>query len=182
MRRAVSAVVLVVLACRIERAPSGRPTGPATAADTLAQVEQDSVAGAQVEAVVRRYYARLAARDWRAVRENFWPGATITTRAAPGDGIGPRVAVLSVDEFLRQAMNGRDRLPASVFLEHRHVNAYEEIADAWVIWRALAVRPRAGPQRGLDAFHLVERGGQWRIVSVLTARETPQHPLLAPQR
>jgi hypothetical protein len=185
MRRVLPVVLLIVFAaCRIEKAPSGRPEGSeVTAADTLARLEEDSIGVARVEAVVRQYYQRLGARDWPAFRELFWPGATITVRTVAERQRTAQVAVLTMDEFLRQTLNGRDRLPPRVEVEQARVNTYTEFADAWVVWRGAASRRRTAPvPRGLDAFHLVKRGGQWRVVSVLTTRESPAFPLLAAPR
>jgi hypothetical protein len=181
MRRAALVAVLLLTACRIEKAPSGRPPGPITAADTLRQIEEDSISAARVEAAVRAYYASLDARDWPVVREGFWPGATITSRAVEGRRASP-LAVLTVDEYLRQTLNGKDRLPSGILVERAHVSSYAEFAAAWVVWRTVAPRRRAAATvRGLDAFHFARRGGQWRIVSILTTRESPDQPLVVTQ-
>lgn len=57
-RRALAAAALLFLAaCRIERAPSGRPPGSArTAADSLTRVEQDSASADLVRAALRAHY------------------------------------------------------------------------------------------------------------------------------
>ena len=177
MRSAALLAVLVLAGCRIERSPSGRPPGPITSADSLAQLEEDSIGAARVEAAVRSYYDFLGARDWPQFRESFWPGATITVRTPEGRRTA-RLAVLTVDEFLRQALNGRDRLPPRIEIERARTLAYAEFADAWVTWNSPAARRRAAPTaRGLDAFHFVRRGDRWRIVSILTTRESPDQPL-----
>jgi hypothetical protein len=178
MRPVVLFALLVLAACRIERSPSGRPPGPITAADTLAQIEEDSISSARVEAAVRSYYRVLRERDWPALRERFWPGATITVRTPEGRRAA-HLAVLTVDEFLRQTMNGRERLPGPIEVERVRIVSYTEFADAWIVRRAALSRRRgAASERGLDAFHFVRRGDQWRIVSVLTTRESPDQPLL----
>ena len=182
MRCAALLAVLVLAGCRIERSPSGRPPGPITSADTLAQIEEDSIGAARVEAAVRGYYGFLGARDWPGLREMFWPGATITVRTSEGRR-SARLAVLTVDEFLRQALNGRDRLPPRIEIERSRISSYAEFADAWVVWNSPAARRRAAPvARGLDAFHFIRRGDRWRIVSVLTTRESADQPLPAAGR
>jgi hypothetical protein len=182
--RLASAVLVsfVLLGCRIEKAPSGRPAGPLAVVDSLAQIERDSASAARVEAAVRDYYQRLAAHDSARVREAFWPGATVAVRtAATGQA---RLSVLPAEEYVRQVMSGRDRLPPSgLRVVHAHVTTYEEFADAWVIWedRPAGRRTAGPPARGLDAFHFARRDGRWRIVGVMAARETPGRPILAPE-
>ena len=184
MRTAPLVALLCVAACSIERAPSGRPPGPPTAADSLARLEADSAAYQQVTAALRVYYQRFSARTWSAFRESFWPGATITTRwRRPGER-GPRVVVTPLDEFIRQAPNGPDRL--AVFSEsmvHAQVRSYGDLADAWVVYRA-----RFGERRdsvrvfhGVDAFHLMRHDGQWRIVGLTFTAEQPGRPLVPPR-
>ena len=103
-------IVLLVVSCRLEKAPSGRPAGEPTAADSLARVEQDSALQAGVTAALRLYYARLSDRDWRAFRRSFWNGATITTRWTPPGERLERVWVQTADEFARRAPQGPGRM------------------------------------------------------------------------
>ncbi len=180
MRTGPLVALVVCGACTIERAPSGRPPGPPTPVDSLAWLEEDSAAQQQVTAALRVYYQRFSSRNWRAFLQSFWPGAIITTRWTPPGARGPRVAVVTLDEFIRQGPNGPDRL--AVFRESMvdaRVRRYGDLADAWVVYRA-----RFGERgdsvlvsSGVDAFHLMRHDGQWRIVSLTFTGEVPERPL-----
>ena len=173
-------MLLIAAACRVEKAASGRPPGPPTPADSLARVESDSTLRAGVEASLRLYYARFSARDWRAFRRSFWPGATITTRWRPPGERRARVWTQTVEEFVRRAPEGPGRM--AVFSErmlHAHVTGYGDLANAWVVYEG-----RWGPSRdsvrtvrGIDAFTLHRDGGEWRITSMAFTPELPGRPL-----
>ncbi len=183
MRAAPLVALLLVLAgCRIETAASGRPPGPPTPADSLARLEEDPTARVQVDAALRTYYRRFSARDWRAFRQSFWPGAIITTRWTPpgARGGGPRVEVQTLDDFIRRAPEGPGRL--AVFSEapiHLHVRGYGDLADAWVVYRARfgMTRDSVAVFHGVDAFQLLRHDGQWRIVSLAFTQEVAGRPL-----
>ena len=181
MRFAPVLLALVLVACRLEKAASGRPPGPPNAADSLALVEQDSALDAAVQATLRGYYARLSNKDWRGVQRSFVPGAVITWREA-----GRRDAVRrqSVEDFVRRAPEGPGRL--AVFTErlvHAHVSGYGDLAAAWVVFerRSGSGRDSVRVERGIDAFHLFRDGGDWRIASLASTAEQPGR-LLAPAR
>ncbi len=176
------ALLLVLAACRIETAASGRPPGPPTTADSVARLEEDSTARVQVDAALRTYYRRFSSRDWRAFRQSFWPGAIITTRWTPPGARAPRVEVQALEEFIRRAPEGPGRL--AVFSEapiHLHVRSYGDLADAWVIYRARfgMTRDSVSVFYGVDAFQLLRHDGQWRIVSLAFTQEVAGRPLEA---
>lgn len=183
MRRLVLLALIVLTACRIERASSGRPPGELTEADSLAQVEQDSSLAADVQAALRHYYARLTARDWPSLRRTFASSATVTTRGTPPGERTERLWVQTADDFVRRGPEGPGRM--AVFNErmlHAHVTGYGDLADAWVVYER-----RWGPGhdsvrgiRGIGAFHLYRESGVWRIVSLTTTVEVPGRPLLPP--
>jgi hypothetical protein len=174
--------VVCLASCRIEKAPSGRPAGEPTEADSLARVEQDSALQAGVSAALRLYYGRLSDRDWRAFRRSFWPGATIATRWTPPGERRERVWVQTVDEFARRAPQGPGRM--AVFGErmlHAHVTGYGDLANAWVIYEGRWGERRDSVRtvRGIDAFTLYRDGGEWRIASLVFTPEVPGRPLEA---
>lgn len=180
MRVLLLALLLVTTACRIEKASSGRPPGQPNEADSLAAIEQDSASHVQVQSALETYYDRFARRDWRALRESFWPGAIVTTRMTPPGETRLRVFAQNVDEFLRRApdLAGRN----VVILErmvHVDIKSYGDMADAWVIHER-----RWGPSRdslstirGVNAFHLYRHGGQWRIAGLTWTGEIPSRML-----
>lgn len=177
------AATLVLAACRIEKAASGRPPGPPTAADSLARVEADSTLRAGVEGALRLYYARFSARDWRAFRRSFSPGATITTRWTPPGERRERVWSQTVEEFVRRAPEGPGRM--AVFGErmlHAHVTAYGDLASAWVVYEGRWGETRDSVRviRGIDAFTLLRDGAEWRITALAFTPEQPGRPLEVP--
>ena len=173
MARAFTILVLAlaVTACRLERAPAGRPGGGYG-------VEPDSAAGAAVYVVIRGYYAALTSRDWRLLGSSFWPRATITTvRATPHDTV-PRVRTLTIEEFVA----GAGAAPAEVFSDEAmraNIVTYGALADAWVTYHARvgATTQTVVSRYGIDAFHLMKVGGQWRIVSLAFQNEVPGAPI-----
>lgn len=179
----VPALVLALPACRVERTDSGRPPGTRTAVDSLSLVEGDSARRDEVRLALRNYYNRFSRRDWLAFAAMFWPGATITTRWAPPGSSGPRVAVQTVDDFVRAAPEGPGRL--AVFSEQPvtiDIHAYGDLAQAWVLYRARfgVTRDSVTTHHGIDAFHLMKHDGAWRIVALTFVNETPDRPLVRP--
>jgi len=186
MRRFVPILFVVVASCRVEHAASGRPPGEATAVvDSLAQVEADSALTAGVQAALRLHYQRYAARDWRAFRRTFWPGATIGQRGTPPGERGERAWIQTVDDFARRQAEAQAR--PSVLGErvlHMHVTGYGDVADAWVIAerRVSVRRDSVRILRGVDAFHLIRDGTEWRIAGLTASPEDPGHRLVTPAR
>lgn len=177
------AVALVIAACSIERAESGRPPGPPTAVDSLERIEEDSIARGQVLAALHTYYRRFSERDWRTFHLSFWPNATLTTVRRPPGERSERVVVTTLGEFLRRTRDGPDRLAGfGEEMLHSHIETYGALASAWVLFQA---RFRVTPDsvaiyRGVDAFTLLRHNGQWRIVSLTWTRERPDRPLVGP--
>ena len=165
------AFALVCSACRLERAPSGRPGGGYT-------LEPDSAASAEVYAVVRGYYAALTSRDWRLLGSHFWPRATITTVRVAADDSVPGVQTLAIEDFVA----GAGQAEARVFTDEAlraNIVTYGALADAWVTChvRVGATAQTVVNRYGIDAFHLMKLGGQWRIVSLAFQNEVPGAPI-----
>ncbi|HEY2805258.1 MAG TPA: hypothetical protein VGI92_05305 [Gemmatimonadales bacterium] len=181
--RLSAALLVLVAGCRLKHAESGRLPGPPTVADSLAKVEQDSTLDADVLASVRVFYDRLSARDWRAVRSAFYTGGTISTRLTPAGERSPRVAVQTVDEFVRRMSDGSKSAVFSERMLHAHVTGYGDMADAWVV-RELqrGRRDSVVTERGIDAFHLYRDRGGWRITDLTFVPEQPSRVLVAPPR
>jgi len=184
VRPLLVSVIVVATACRIEKAASGRPPGPPTEADSLARVEADSSLRAGVDGALRLYYARFSARDWRAFRRSFWPGATITTRWTPPGERQARVWMQPVEDFVRRAPEGPGRM--AVFSErmlHAHITGYGDLANAWVVYEGRwgLTRDSVRTIRGIDAFTLYRDDGAWRITALAFTPEQPGSPLEPPR-
>jgi hypothetical protein len=169
--RTVLALVLVCSACRLERAPSGRPGGGYA-------LEPDSAASAEVYAAIRGYYAALTSRDWRLLGGHFWPRATIATMRVTPDDTVPRAQILTIEEFVAGAGQAQAEVTVDEALR-ANIVTYGALADAWVTahTRVGAAARMAADRYGIDAFHLMKRGGQWRIVSLAFQSEVPGDPI-----
>jgi hypothetical protein len=165
------AAALALCACRIERAPAGRPGGGYA-------VEPDSVATAEVYAALRAYYATLTSRDWKLLGSHFLPRGTISDLpAAPGDS-AVRARTVGIEEFVARA----GRAHAVGFSDEplrASIVTYGSLADAWVTYRArVRVTTDSTVTRfGIDAFHLMRLGGRWRIASLAFQNEVPGQPI-----
>jgi len=182
MRTAPLVALALLAACTVETSQSGRPPGQPTAADSLARVEEESVARVRVTAALRVYYRDFSRRDWPAFRESFWPGAIITTRWTPPGASAPVLETVTVEEFVRRAPQGPDRL--AVFSEspvHEHIRSYGDLATAWVIYRARfgETVAQVDTLHGVDAFQFMRHDGQWKIMSLAFTAEQPGRPLVA---
>jgi hypothetical protein len=165
------ALTIALAACRLERAPSGRPGGGYA-------VEPDSVTNAEVYATLRGYYAALTARNWRQLGGYFLSHGTITDlRRVPGEA-DPRPRTIGIEEFVARA--GRPHV-FSFADEPLHANivTYGPLADAWVTYRARigVTRDSVVTRFGIDAFHLLKVGGRWRIAGLAFQNEVPGLPI-----
>jgi hypothetical protein len=147
-------------------------------------VEQDSVAASQVETALRTYYRRFTSRRWTIWRLSFWSGAVITTRWQPPGEPEERVVVQTVEEFVRRAAEGPDRL--AVFAEEPvsfDIRVYGPLAQAWVTYRARfgLTRDSVETHHGIDAFQLLKHRDQWRITALTFTTEVPGRPLVVPR-
>ena len=176
------AAVVLAGACSIERAPAGRP-GAAIV------LPADSAASPEVYAALRLYYARVTARDWAALAASFWPRASITAIMWAGGGApaGPsqpgQVETIAIEQAIRRAAAMHD-CPASHSTEmiRATVVTYGPLADAWVVYRYQCgvTRDSSTTHLGVDAFHLMRHGGEWRIASLAFTHEIADAPLTRP--
>jgi hypothetical protein len=162
MRRLL-VLVLVAAACRIERIDP--PGGRATARDP---------ADSAIVAALDTYYDRFSRRAWDEFRESFWPQAVIAVRWQPPGVPAPVVAVQPLDTFLARTREGPDRL--AVFEErmvHHEIKRYGDLAAVWATFRATFGErgAAAATHYGVDAFQLLEQGGEWRIVALTFTAE-----------
>jgi hypothetical protein len=166
LRRLAALGLTVLCACRVERAPSGRPGGSASGADTLASAE--------VVAALRLYYARMSARQWELLQRCFWPRASITAI------IRNAVQTVTIEEAIKRAPTIKDcPVSRSDELARATVAVYGPLADAWVTYRARCgvVRDSVTTHYGIDAFHLMKHDGEWRIAGLTFTSEMASQPL-----
>jgi hypothetical protein len=152
--------LVVLVSCRIERAPAGRPGGGVATADSLV--------AADVLAALRQYYARLTAREWQLLGRCFWPRASITTVRPPSRGRPEELQTVSVEEAIKQAPKMKNcPISFSDEIAHATVMAYGPLADAWVTYRA-----KCGVVRDSVTTHY-----EWRIASLTFTSEVAGQPL-----
>ena len=167
----VTCYLLLVAACSIERADSGRPPGPPTEADSLALVEADSASISGIRAALMELYERRTRRDWRGVRRSFRPEATIATSGS----------IQPLDVFLRSLPEGPSREAIYNFrLLHLDVKTYGPLGSAWAVaeGRWGPAPDSAGVYRFVEAFHLYRQGRDWLITSMSSAPEQSGRPLV----
>lgn len=117
---------------------------------------------------IGQYYDDFSARDWEAFASHFWPGATLSTVWQPPGEEAPRVVVTTLEDFVEQAPHG----PGSreIFEERlldAEVLSYGNLAHVWASYEARFGDPGdIVSWRGIDAFTLMNHGGEWKIVSL----------------
>lgn len=152
--------LVLAIGCTVERRPPPLPRADATVPDTVALGE--------VRLELERYYSDLSARDWTAVASHFWEGATLVTVRQPPGEPAPRVLMLTLPEFIRQAPAGPGSLP--VFekrLVGMEARMHGDLAQVWARYEARAGRPDSlRTWRGVDAFTLMRHEARWRIVTL----------------
>ncbi len=174
LRRVCLAVLtlLVLVSCRVARAPSGRPGGAAAASD--------SAASAAVLASLRQYYTRMTARQWGLLQQCFWPRASITTVRQRSSAGAEAVETATIEEAIKRAPHMKTcPIDPSDEIARATVVTYGPLADAWVTyrWRCGVTRDSVMTHYGIDAFHLVQHHGEWRITSLTYTGEVPGQPL-----
>jgi hypothetical protein len=135
----------------------------------------------ELRTALERYYADFSARDWVAVREHFWPDATLTTVWQPPGEPAARVVIHTIDEFLASTAEGPDSQP--IFEERllgANVRELNGLAQVWTTYEASFGAPGAVKTwRGWDAITWMEHDGRWRIVSLAFTNE-PEETDVAP--
>jgi len=183
VRRALCLTALILVgACSIERAPAGRP-GAAIV------LPADSAASPEVYAALRLYYTRVTARDWAALATSFWPRASITAIMGAGGGTpaGPsepgQVETIAIEQAIKRAAAMHDcPVRHSTEMIRANVVTYGPLADAWVVYRyeCGVTRDSSTTHLGVDAFHLMKHGGEWRIAGLTFTHEIADAPLSRP--
>ncbi len=131
-------------------------------------------AEAAVRAELKAYYADFSARDWDAFAAHFWPGATITTAWQAPDADSVAVVTQTVDEFVAAAPAGPgSREIFEEWMTDAQIVATSTLASAWVHYGARFGDPGDVMEwQGIDAFTLMQVGGEWRIAALAFAPDT----------
>ena len=121
--------------------------------------QSDSTA---VVATLDRFLRALYARDTTAMKAEFETDARMTL-LRPDPAGGMRVVALTADGFVKAATN-----PNGPALDEPLRNLVVLIdGDLASVWGEYQVRVQGKVSHcGYDAFHLVRRGGVWRILNV----------------
>ncbi len=117
---------------------------------------------ATVVATLDRFLRALYVRDTAAMKAEFDADARMTLlRPDPNGGV--RVVALTADGFVKAATN-----PNGPALDEplRNLRVFVD-GDLASVWGEYQVRVAGAVSHcGYDAFHLVRRGGVWRILNV----------------
>jgi uncharacterized protein (TIGR02246 family) len=123
-----------------------------------------------VQALVSRYARTLSDRDWRGVRELFWPDATYSGPMLPADGRAHQAVPIDFAlAVIARRVEGLDPARFDVRVLRSDYRQEGDLAAVWLTTRRLL--PVAGSVMNGDWIeHLVLRriDGQWRILSVAT--------------
>lgn len=120
----------------------------------------------QVLDIVRRTFDYLAARDAESMKRLFWPEAWVA--ADRPNAQGERLqSVQRAEEFFRSVANGTPRdIPIREELTGEpEVRIDDNIATLWS--KYVFTRGADYVADGTDAFHLVRRDGEWKILSLI---------------
>ena len=132
------------------------------------QVNAASVGQEAVRGTLARYYDALSALDSARFLGHFWPGADVSTIWQRPGADTAAVVVQPVEEFVRQWPQGPGS--RSIFeerMEQAAITVAGDLAVAWVHYGARFGDPGDVEEwRGIDAFTLLRRGGEWRIVEL----------------
>jgi hypothetical protein len=106
-------------------------------------------------------------RDWAAVRELFHPGALLHSELTLPDGTH-QSGTWTVDEFCEAAA---DEYRRDGFWEREvasRIERFGKIAQVWSTYETRVGDPDSEPVgRGINAVHLVQRDGRWRIAGLI---------------
>ncbi|NIM50179.1 MAG: hypothetical protein GTN62_07550 [Gemmatimonadales bacterium] len=123
------------------------------------------------------YYRDFSARDWEAFASHFWPGANITTASQSPGTDSVSVMAQSVADFIAQAPQGPgSREIFEEWMIEADVKVFHNLAQAWVRYGARFGDPGDIMEwEGIDAFTLMEVGGDWKISALVftSAEEGP---------
>ena len=115
--------------------------------------------------------------DWYAVRELFIQDAIIALRTTR-EG----TTLFSVDAFVDDFVSFIERARADTtgFTERiirTSPTVMGDMAHVLVLYEASIPGWRRTPQKGVDSFSLIKKGGRWWIVSVTNEIPTPSRPI-----
>ena len=141
-----------------------------SAKSTSQQIPTSDITIDTLHNFLKGYYDVMSSRKWLEYRNFFWDNATLTTAWQPPGASGPRVAIITIDEFITQTPQGPDSKP---IFEEKMTSAPEiQITNNIAVAKA-AYEVKFGTKdtlmkwKGLDVFTLMRHNGKWKIVSVV---------------
>ena len=110
-------------------------------------------------------------RPWSEVRELFYPGALLHSELTLPDG-SVHSGTWDVDAFCAEA---EEEYKRQGFWEREVASRTERfgsIASVWSTYETRVDDPQSDPVgRGINAVHLLHRGGRWRITALIFQNE-----------
>ncbi len=114
--------------------------------------------------------------DWDLVRTHFIPEGLIAMRITSDSS-----AVFSLEEWIQdfKTFVEQRNIAATGFKEQVvHLDAWEmgNIAQVNVIY-ASTIPGITGPHKGVDCFHLIKQGNDWKIISIINEIPSEKRPI-----
>ncbi len=148
----------------------------------LSQTTNDSSETVTAEQVVRQLYDLVTFEagetpDWEVVKSLFVEEAVIVLRATKTSH-----SIFSREGFVEDFQNFIDqaKVDQTGFVEKiisLKMVEMGDVAHCWVVYEASIPGWGRPPQKGVDSFQLLKKGGQWKIVAIVNEIPTPEHPV-----
>ena len=133
------------------------------------------------ETAVRHLYDQVTfpagkTPDWDYVRTMFIKNATVVMRAGRN-----KTNTLSLDGWILDFVNFiHDAEVKKTGFEEKIVKLktmeFGDIAHVLVLYTSYIPGKSKRPREGVDSFHLIKKGGEWKIVSILNEIPTKDRP------
>lgn len=164
------------------RDPDGEPraeptSGEVPAGEAAPQEGEDPWAAARTAVLERleQYYASFSRRDWPAVSEHFWPGATVVEVVHGEQDVQPRVVSTPVQTYIERVQRidqGANGAASGGQFQSRMVDSRVhlagDLAHVWSRYEAISSEPGERARwYSFDAFTLLEVEGAWKIASLV---------------
>jgi len=133
-------------------------------------VPSENATSDSIHNFLKEYYDVMSSRQWLEYRNFFWDNATLTTAWQPSGASAPRVAIITIDDFISQTSQGPDSKP--IFEEKMtdvpDIQITNNIAVAKAAYEVnFGTKDSLLNWKGLDVFTLMRYNRKWKIVSVV---------------
>lgn len=116
--------------------------------------------------VAQKTFDNLADHDGAKMRTLFWPDATVVGDVIGRDGKREQ-RFMKAEDWIKSIETSRANIKET--MPNPQVSISEGIASVW--GKYTLYRDGQSVAEGIDAFHLVRRNGEWKIISLTWAQE-----------